>query len=173
LKEVYHEFIRVLKERRLIPPVITSEIFQGGALPLRPLKKTFSDRVVLCGDAAGQMNPLTGDGIHYAMSSGMFAADVCAQAVEIGSTNASFLSKYQTLWKNDFGGEIKIFHRVLKMLLKGNHDEKYIRLLSRDPRIFTMLFTIADTQGRVQDYQWKIARRFVPLYMKDLLRMKQ
>jgi geranylgeranyl reductase family protein len=169
LKEVYHDFIRVLKEQKLIPPTITSETFQGGALPLRPLEKTFADRVVLCGDAAGQMNPLTGDGIHYAMSSGMFAANVCAKAVEAGSTNASFLSKYQTLWKNDFGREIKIFNRVLKMLLKGNRNEKYIRLLSRDPQIFTMLFTIADTQGRIQDYQWKIARRFISLYIKDLL----
>jgi geranylgeranyl reductase family protein len=171
LKEVYHEFIRVLKERRLIPPVITSEIFQGGALPLRPLQKTFSDRVVLCGDAAGQMNPLTGDGIHYAMSSGMFAADVCAQAVEIGSTNASFLSKYQTLWKNDFGGEIKIFQRVLNMLLKEGRDETYIRILSKDPMIFGMLFTMGNTQGRIQDYQWKILRRFIPLYLKDFFRI--
>jgi len=171
LKEVYHEFIRVLKERKLIPPTITSETFQGGVLPLQPLERTFADRVVLCGDAAGQMNPLTGDGIHYAMSSGMFAADVCAKAVESGRMNASFLSTYQTLWKNDFGGEIKIFKRVLKMLLKGNRDEKYIRLLSRDPQIFAMLFAIADTQGRIQDYQWRIARRFLSLYIKDLLRL--
>ena len=55
---------------------------QGGVLPLHPLEKTYADRVILCGDAAGLMNPLTGDGIHYAMSSGMFAAKVCAKAVE-------------------------------------------------------------------------------------------
>jgi flavin-dependent dehydrogenase len=117
------------------------------------------------------MNPLTGDGIHYAMSSGMFAADICTQALEVGSTHASFLSNYQMLWKNDFGGEIKIFHRVLNMLLKGNRNEKYLRILSRDPQIFTMLFTIADTQGRIQEYQWRIARRFISLYMKDLLKL--
>jgi hypothetical protein len=55
------------------------------------------------------------------------------------------------------------------MLLKGNRDEKYIRILSRDPQIFGMLFTIGNTQGRIQDYQWSIARRFVSLYVRDLL----
>lgn len=169
LKELYSEFIHALVERKLIPPTITSQTLQGGALPLQPFKKTFTDRVVLCGDAAGQMNPLTGDGIHYAMSAGMFAADVCGMALKARTTNASFLSKYQRLWKNDFGGEIKIFGRVLNMLLKGNRDEKYIRILSRDPQIFGMLFTIGNTQGRIQDYQWSIARRFVSLYVRDLL----
>ena len=117
------------------------------------------------------MNPLTGDGIHYAMSAGMFAADVCVKALEGGITGASFLSKYQRVWKEDFGGEIKIFQRVLNMLLKEGRDETYIRILSKDPMIFGMLFTMANTQGRIQDYQWKILRRFIPLYLKDFFRI--
>jgi geranylgeranyl reductase family protein len=169
LKEVYHQFILFLKERKLIPPTITIGTIQGGVLPLKPLDKTFADRVVLCGDAAGQMNPLTGDGIHYAMSSGKYAADVCAMALEAGITNASFLSKYQALWKNDFGGEIRLCGRVLKMVLKGDRDEKYIRLISRDPQIVDLLLTMAKNQGRIQKYQWRIAKRFVSLYVKDLL----
>jgi flavin-dependent dehydrogenase len=169
LKEVYREFIHILIERKLIPSTITSDTIQGGALPLQPLEKTFTDRVVLCGDAAGQMNPLTGDGIHYAMSSGKFAADVCAMALESGTTNASFLSKYQTLWKNDFGEEIRLCGCLLKMVLKGNRDEKYIRILSRDQQILDLLFTIANNQERIQDYQWSIMRRFASLYIKDLL----
>jgi digeranylgeranylglycerophospholipid reductase len=168
LKEVYHEFIRVLKERNLIPPSITTESMQGGALPLRPLERTFADRILLCGDAAGQMNPLTGDGIHYAMSAGMFAADVCAKALDAGRTDASFLSKYQKLWEYDFGKEMRLCGRLLKRLLKGDRDEKYIRLVSKDPRIIDELLTIANTQGRIQDYQWKIIRQFASLYIRDL-----
>ncbi len=115
------------------------------------------------------MNPLTGDGIHYAMSSGRFAAEVCALALEAGETKASFLSKYQRLWTYDFGGEIRLFARVLKLLLKENRDEKYIRLISRDPWIIDVLLTMANNQGRIQDYQWRIARRFAALYVRDLL----
>jgi geranylgeranyl reductase family protein len=171
LKEVYLEFIHVLIERKQIPPTITSGAIQGGALPLQPFEKTFTDRIVLCGDAAGQMNPLTGDGIHYAMSSGKFAADVCAMAIESGTTNASFLSKYQTLWKNDFGEEISLCGRLLKMVLKGHRDEKYIRLLSKDTQIVDMLLNMINNQERIHDYKWKIVKRFVSIYLKDLLGM--
>jgi geranylgeranyl reductase family protein len=169
LKEVYHEFIRVLKMRNLIPPTITTESTQGGALPLRPLERTFADRILLCGDAAGQMNPLTGDGIYYAMSSGLFAADVSAMALEAGRTDAAFLSKYQTLWKQDFGAEIRLMGLVLKQVLKKDRDERYIRLLSKDPKFVDFLISKSTTLERMQDYQWTVARRFVLLYLRDLL----
>jgi len=171
LKEVYHEFIRVLKERNLIPQMVTSASMQGGALPLRPLERTFADRVLLCGDAAGLMNPLTGDGIHYAMSSGMFAATVCTDALHAGRTDAAFLSKYQTLWKHDFGAEIRLLGLVLRHLLQKDRDEKYVRLLSKNPRFVEFLISKSTTLERIQEYQWKIIRRFVPLYIKDLLRL--
>ncbi len=169
LKEVYHRYIDVLKERRIIPQTITSEMMQGGSLPIQPFKKTFANRVLLCGDAAGQMNPLTGDGIHYAMSAGMFAANACKKALDASQLDAAFLSTYQKQWKKDFGYEMKIFHFVLNALLKKNRDEKYVRLLSKDPHIFGMLFSMANMQGRIQDYQWTIARRFGTVYIKDLL----
>jgi flavin-dependent dehydrogenase len=165
---VYHKYLHFLEERNLIPPIISQGKTQGGFLPLHPLEKTFADRVLLCGDAAGHMNPLTGDGIHYAMSSGMFAANICTMALKAGRTDASFLSKYQTLWKNDFGKEIKLCGRVLKMLLKGDRDEKYMRLLSRDQQIVDLLLTMA-TEGQIQDNQWNILKRFIPLYIKDLI----
>jgi geranylgeranyl reductase family protein len=173
LKEVYHHYLLLLKEQKLMPPIIPTAPIQGGVLPLRPLEKSYADRVVLCGDAAGQMNPLTGDGIHYAMSAGKFAADVCASAVEQGKTTASFLSRYQTLWNHDFGGEIKLFRFVLTMVLHGNRNEKYIRLVSRDSQIIDTLLTMAETQGRIQDYQWRIAKRFISLYLRDLLGLRK
>jgi flavin-dependent dehydrogenase len=88
----------------------------------------------LCGDAAGPINPLTGDGIHYAMSSGMFAAQICMLAVEANAYNASFLSKYQQLWKNDFGEEIRLFSWVLKRLLKKIVTRNISDFLSEIPR---------------------------------------
>jgi digeranylgeranylglycerophospholipid reductase len=166
---VYHQFLHHLEERKLIPPMSTQGKIQGGFLPLQPLNKTFTDRVLLCGDAAGQMNPLTGDGIHYAMSSGMFAANVSAMALESGCTNAAFLSKYQTLWKQDFGAEIKLLGMVLRQLLKKDRDEKYIRILSKDPRFVEFLVSKLNNLERIQDYQWTIARHFVLIYLRDLV----
>jgi geranylgeranyl reductase family protein len=165
LKEVYTHFLRVLKEKKLIPPSIQKGTTQGGVLPLRPLKKTFTNRVVLCGDAAGMMNPLTGDGIHYAMSSGRFAAEVCTEALEADDTSAAFLSKYQRLWKDDFGEEITL---LLKRLLKHD-DEKYVSLLSKDSRLVDMLLYMMNNQVRIHEYKWKLIKRFISVYLKDLL----
>ncbi len=171
LKEVYTNYLRVLKEKKLIPPAIKIGTIKGGVLPLHPLKKTFANQVVLCGDAAGQMNPLTGDGIHYAMSSGKIAAEVCSEALEANDTSAVFLSKYQRLWKDDFGEEITLCLLILNRLLKDDRDEKYIRLVSNDKQIIDMLLNMLHDHVRIQNYKWKIAKRFAYIYMKDLLRI--
>lgn len=168
LKEVYSDFLEVLKEKKLIPPIITIGTMQGGVLPLHPLEKTYADRIILCGDAAGLMNPLTGDGIHYAMSSGMFAAKVCAKAVEANDTSVEFLSKYQRFWKDDFGEEITLCTSILKRLLKHD-DEKYIKIVSKDTQLIDMLLNITNNQVRIHTYKWKIIRRFMSLYVKNLL----
>jgi len=170
LKELYENYIHLLKNKKMIPPTIHIGKIQGGTLPLKPLKKTFADRVILCGDAAGLINPLSGDGIDYAMSSGKIAAEVCTEALESENINAFFLSKYQRLWKNDFGEEIKLCSRILNALLQSNRGEKYVKLLSRDPQIVNLVLTLLNNQGRLSEYQWKLVKRFVIIYCKDLLR---
>jgi geranylgeranyl reductase family protein len=168
LKEVYTSFLQVLREKKRIPPSIQIGTMQGGILPLQPLEKTYADRVVLCGDAAGLMNPLTGDGIHYAMSSGKFAAEVCTEALKKEDTSAAFLSNYQHLWNNDFGDEITLCTRVLNRLLKHG-DEKYIKLLTKDTRMIDMLLNMINNQEKIQKYKWKLIKRFISMYLKDLL----
>ncbi|MBU0496946.1 MAG: NAD(P)/FAD-dependent oxidoreductase [Candidatus Thermoplasmatota archaeon] len=167
LKDVYTKYLAILKEKKLIPSTIKIGAMQGGVLPLHPLEKTFADRIVLCGDAAGLMNPLTGDGIHYAMSSGMFAAEVCTEALEADDTSVAFLSKYQRFWKDDFGEEIALCRFLLKRLLKHD-DEKYVKLLSKDPQLVDMFLSMMNTQLRIHDYKWKLIKRFIYIYMKDL-----
>jgi flavin-dependent dehydrogenase len=114
------------------------------------------------------MNPLTGDGIHYAMSSGMFAAEVCTKALETRDTSAAFLSKYQRLWDDDFGEEIALCTKILKLLLKHD-DAKYIQLAAKDPFLIDMLLYMTTTQVRIHTYKWKIIRRFISLYLKNIL----
>jgi len=52
---------------------------QGGGVPLAaPLKTQFADNLVLVGDAARHVNPITGGGIHTAVQSGQIAANFLA-----------------------------------------------------------------------------------------------
>ncbi len=53
---------------------------RGGQIPVGgPLRKTHSDRVMLLGDAAGSVSPLTAGGIHTAVQGGRLAGEAVAQ----------------------------------------------------------------------------------------------
>ena len=66
-----------------------------------PLKKTYGNGIMLVGDAARLIDPLTGGGIANAMISGMHAGRTAAEAIEEGNTAEEFLARYQGRWKAD------------------------------------------------------------------------
>ncbi len=55
-------------------------------LPLAPIPRTFADRVLAIGDAAGLVKATTGGGIYYSLVSGDMAADVLTGALTPRST---------------------------------------------------------------------------------------
>lgn len=61
-------------------------------------RKACGDRWALLGDAAGFADPVTGEGIYYALRS----AELFVHAYLKGQPE-----KYEKLWRNDFGGELK------------------------------------------------------------------
>src|SRR5262249_42879699 len=51
-------------------------------LPLAPIQRTCSDRLIVIGDAAGLVKPTTGGGIYFSVVSAGIAANVLAAALE-------------------------------------------------------------------------------------------
>jgi len=166
LKKVFNEYIQLLKENEIIPSNLKVGKLKGAALPNCPVEKTYADRILLCGDAAGLVHPLTGEGIEYAMSSGRIAADVIAEALEVDDTSAKFLSKYEKLWKKEFGKTIKLFLRTSKRWEKMT--EKLIKLLSRDKIIADLALDIGMGNLTVHDCKWTIVKRVLYIRCKDL-----
>jgi digeranylgeranylglycerophospholipid reductase len=75
-----------------------------GAVPLSgPQDENVSDGLILVGDAARQVNPLTGGGIVYAMQAGEIAGNVIAEAVQEEDFSKLKLSEYDRKWKSEFG----------------------------------------------------------------------
>ena len=69
----------------------------------------FTDRVLLVGDAAGFIDPLSGEGIYYAMKSGIIAAEACNKAVKADEFERSFFEKcYRKSCENQFGKDLGI-----------------------------------------------------------------
>jgi len=86
---------------------LTSEKLKGreviwlrsALIPLAPARKIFGKRMLVAGDAAGMVDPVNGGGIMQAIHGGKLAGEVCVNALEAEEFSASFLSKYQNLWR--------------------------------------------------------------------------
>jgi digeranylgeranylglycerophospholipid reductase len=80
-----------------------------GAVPLSgPMDKTYSDGFLVVGDAAGQVDPLTGGGIHITALCARIAGEVAAEAIKEEDVSSTFLRKYDELWRYEFEDNLKI-----------------------------------------------------------------
>lgn len=94
-------------------------------LPLAPLERTYADRVVVAGDAAGLVKPTTGGGIYYSLVSAAIAADTLAGALARNDLSASSLSEYQVRWRKRLGSELRwqlVLRRIAQRLSDAQID---------------------------------------------------
>jgi digeranylgeranylglycerophospholipid reductase len=74
--------------------------FNVGAVPVSgPVEKTYTGGLLVVGDAAGQVDPVTGGGIHVAASCAKIAGIVAAEAVKNEDCSGRSLKKYEDTWK--------------------------------------------------------------------------
>lgn len=85
-------------------------------LPSSPPCRTSFSNLLLTGDAGGLNDPFTGAGIYAALLTGHLAGSIAVEAVKRKKFGASFLRKYEELWKKFMGWEIR-----KSLLLKRLH----------------------------------------------------
>jgi digeranylgeranylglycerophospholipid reductase len=76
-------------------------------LPLAPVTRTWSSRVLAVGDAAGLVKATTGGGIYFGLISGQIAADVLRSALAEDCLTASRLREYERRWRARLWPEIR------------------------------------------------------------------
>lgn len=81
---------------------------QGGGVPLAaPLRTQYADNLILVGDAARHVNPITGGGIHTALSGGWIAGHFLVELIKNGVTpSAENLRGYQEKWLEEIGDKM-------------------------------------------------------------------
>jgi digeranylgeranylglycerophospholipid reductase len=99
------------------------ELNVGGVPISGTFAKTFTDGLLVVGDAAGQVDAVTGAGIHITAACSRIAGEVAAEAVKNEDTSSKFLEKYETLWKASVGGELKNSLKRRKMIDKLTDDD--------------------------------------------------
>jgi geranylgeranyl reductase family protein len=76
------------------------------AVPVGTLARSYGDRVLVIGDAAGQVKPTTGGGIYFGHLGARIAAEVLDEALSGDNLTAGQLSRYQKQWKAKMGKEL-------------------------------------------------------------------
>ena len=104
-------------------------------LPLASVKRTYADRVLAVGDAAGLVKPTTGGGIYYSVVSGEIAAEVLGRRLAVNGLSAAALREYEESWRGRFQSE---FTAQLAL--------RFVAQRMRDADI-DALFTLATTDG--------------------------
>jgi len=172
LLEVYEEYIKMLRHQKIIPRDLKVGRCIGGALPIYPLEKTYSDRVILVGDAAGIISCTTGEGIYYAMSSGEHAANTILELLSEMRTDETSLSKYEESWKNDFGKELNILKKVVKRQ-SPRSVEKLFKKAHNDKKLTELLIEIMLGKLSIAECKNEIIKRYIYASLKSILPFKQ
>lgn len=79
-----------------------------GGIPLRPLPRTHSRRLIVVGDAAGQVKPTTGGGIYYGLLSAQIGIDVLHGALSANDLSAKRLIRYDKEWRRRLSRELQV-----------------------------------------------------------------
>lgn len=118
-----------------------------GQLPLGgPLSQTCADGIIAVGGSAGQIYPLSGQGMRYALRCGQIAGKVAVDAVTDGDVSRERLSEYERCWRSEFGSEFEV-GRLLYSSLSISQDRKtdaLLRAMAGKPRLqraFINVFT--------------------------------
>lgn len=77
----------------------------ASGIPIGTVPRTHGDRVVLVGDAAAQVKPLSGGGIFTGMRCAELAAETIHRGLTAGDLSAAALGPYDAAWRAELGGE--------------------------------------------------------------------
>jgi menaquinone-9 beta-reductase len=123
--------------------------WRGFPLPLSTSRwRPGRGRVLLAGDAAGLVNPMTGEGIYYAVATGLAAGLAAAEAVRAdGGTSAG--ARYGRAVRPLLSRHLRHTAAAARLCLHGRVLDAGIRAAARDQRVFDDLVELGLARGRI------------------------
>ena len=95
----------------------------GGVTCAPTLTKIVANGLMLVGDAAHQINPMTGGGIVTAMLAGKIAGRVAAEALARGDVSSKNLETYPQEWQEAQGKNHERMYKIKQAVYKFTDDE--------------------------------------------------
>jgi geranylgeranyl reductase family protein len=121
------------------------------------MERHVARRSMLIGDAAGLVSSVSGEGISYAIESGILSADVAVDAVR--EKSPVLVKKYEQVLKHELLKELNDMRSLTRMLYKSNANIELIcKIVDEDP---VMREYLTDILARVKPYSnlWNQIRK--------------
>ena len=103
---------RLVSEGKIIAPLAPPGY---AAIPLKPLPSTSGKRLMVVGDAAGQVKPTTGGGIYYGLLGADSAAETLHEALQDDDLSPKRLGIYDQKWRKRLGQELQTGYWARKL----------------------------------------------------------
>ena len=112
----------------------------SGKIPLGGRRRTYSDNLILVGDAAGQVKPISGGGLYPGLIAAEHAAQTVHDALNNDDLSSKSLSIYEKRWRKDLGKSLDRGYRIRKMYVKMDDDDfnRFVPHL-RDERVMDIM----------------------------------
>jgi digeranylgeranylglycerophospholipid reductase len=100
----------------------------SGADPVAEPIESVRDNLLLVGDAARHVDPITGGGLMTSIEGGKLAGEIIGKAVEKQRFDYQILSEYETKWKEAFGKKLHRNYVAKEIML--DMDDKTLDMLA-------------------------------------------
>ncbi len=165
--EHHAEWVDTLKQKGDVSGETNRDGYKAFPIPVSgPLPKTYTDRVLLAGDAGGFVNAFTAEGIFYAMVSGSLAADTALTAIQTKRYDDSTLSAYQRVWQREIGGDLQHSVEIQHRLFNGSgRMDSLVRNAANDPELLRLIIGYSMGAARYEDLRSHMVRSTVPTWV--------
>ncbi|HLY77021.1 MAG TPA: NAD(P)/FAD-dependent oxidoreductase, partial [Thermoplasmata archaeon] len=131
----------------------------GGVSISAPMKQTVANGLMLVGDAARMIDPLTGGGIANGCIAGKIAGEVAVQAITANDTSKEFLQAYEKGWRAKL--EDKLYRNWLaKEKLCTLPDEVFDKIIDALQGVKLEKLTVLNILKAVHDKYPEVTKEF-------------
>lgn len=109
-------------------------------------KKPVENHIIMCGDTAGMIHPLCGNGMTMAIRSAQMASELILEYFDTVITRAELEKKYAQKWNKTFKTRLKAGHYVAALFEKERMTEFLVGLLNFVPKLLPQIIKL--THGK-------------------------
>ncbi len=125
----------------------------GHPVPIGITRPLAGHRFLLVGDAAGLADPLTGEGIYYALRSSRLASEVITDAI---NRNDPSLAPYPGLIRRELGADLKAAGRIMQLFTRW--PALFHRMIQEDADLLDAFLAMIQGTGSYREIYRRASR---------------